>query len=186
MTLTVKERARHVATFRFVEVRLMETLAAWVPSTPEMEAKLLFGPHIWDCAESADALGRRGHELRLPLQHSLPPSARYLRLLDELAAVSGAPARIAALYDGLLPGFMARLRAYLGATDALMDAPTVRVVERILQAHERMVADAAALRAQRPELAAPEAALAARWMDMESTAQLLPADNGTDESRQAA
>jgi hypothetical protein len=186
MTLTVKERARHVATFRFVEVRLMETLAAWVPSTPEMEAKLLFGPHIWECAESADALGRHGHELRLPLQHSLPPSARYLRLLDELAAVSGASARIAALYDGLLPGFMGRLRAYLEATDALMDAPSVRVVERILQAHERMLGDAAAVRAQCPDLAVPERGVAERWMDRECTADLLAADGGADLSRQAA
>ena len=32
-----------VATFRFVAVRLMETAAAWTPTTPEMEVKLLLG-----------------------------------------------------------------------------------------------------------------------------------------------
>ena len=66
MALTVKQRGQHIATFRFVQVRLMEILSAWVPSTPEMEAKLLFGPHIWDTAQAADALGKRAHELRLP------------------------------------------------------------------------------------------------------------------------
>jgi hypothetical protein len=100
--------------------------------------------------------------------------------------VSGASARIAALYDGLLPGFMSRLRAYLEATDALMDAPSVRVVERILQAHERMLGDAAALRAQCPDLAAPQRGVAQRWMDVESTAQLLAADGGEDVARRAA
>ncbi len=39
--LTVKERGQFVATLRYVHVSLMETLAAWVPTTPEMEVKLL-------------------------------------------------------------------------------------------------------------------------------------------------
>ena len=53
--LTVKERGQFVATLRYVHVSLMETLAAWVPTTPEMEVKLLFGEHIWDVAQHADA-----------------------------------------------------------------------------------------------------------------------------------
>ena len=67
MLLNVTERGAHVATFRWIEVRLMETLAHWVPTTPEMEAKLLFGAHIWDAAQHADILGKRTQELRLPL-----------------------------------------------------------------------------------------------------------------------
>ena len=86
MALTVKQRGQHIATFRFVQVRLMEILAAWVPSTAEMEAKLLFGPHIWDAAQGADALGKRGHELRMRLQHSLAPAAEYIAYLDERRA----------------------------------------------------------------------------------------------------
>src|SRR5262250_3235192 len=104
MGLTVKQRGQHIATFRFVEVRLMETLSAWVPTTPEMEAKLLFGAHIWDTAQAADALGKRTYELRLPLQHSMKPAAGYLQLLDGLAAVDGAAPRIAAFYDVIVPG----------------------------------------------------------------------------------
>jgi hypothetical protein len=67
-----------------------------------------------------------------------------------------------------------------------MDAPSVRVVERILQAHERMLGDAAAVRAQCPDLAVPERGVAERWMDRECTADLLAADGGADLSRQAA
>ncbi len=152
MALTVKQRGQHVATFRFVQVRLMEILAAWVPSTPEMEAKLLFGPHIWDTAQGADALGKRGHELRMPLQHSMAPAADYIAYLDEAAAVSGAARRIAVFYDVMLPGLMARYRRYLQRTDALMDAPSVRVIEGILLANERMMREAARLRAELPSL----------------------------------
>ena len=37
MSLSVKLRGEYVATFRAIEVHLMEMLAAWVPTTPEME-----------------------------------------------------------------------------------------------------------------------------------------------------
>jgi len=152
MGLTVKQRGQNVATFRFVEVRIMEILSAWVPTTPEMEAKLLLGAHIWDTAQAADALGKRTYELRLPLQHSLTPVVGYLELLDDLAAAEGAARRIAAFYDVVLPGLAARYRRYLAQTDALMDAPTVRVIERILETGIRMAREANELRAEMPAL----------------------------------
>lgn len=152
MGLTVKQRGQSVATFRFVEVRLMEILSSWVPTTPEMEVKLLFGGHIWDTAQAADALGKRTYELRLPLQHSLAPAVGYLEVLDRLAAAEGATQRVAAFYDVMLPGLAARYRAYLAQTDTLMDAPTVRILERILETGARMVREADDLRAEMPAL----------------------------------
>ena len=83
--LTVKERGHFVATLRYVHVSLMETLAAWVPTTPEMEVKLLFGEHIWDVAQHADSLGKRTFELRMPLQKSMRAADGYV---DFLAAVA--------------------------------------------------------------------------------------------------
>lgn len=158
MSLTVKQRGQHIATFRFVEVRFMEMLSAWVPSTPEMEAKLLFGPHIWDAALAADTLGKRAHELRLPLQHSIAPVAPYLELLADVAAARTAAERIAAFYDVMLPGLATRFRRYLQRTDSLMDAPSVRVIEAILGAGERMVREADKLRAELPVLRLGDAA----------------------------
>jgi hypothetical protein len=152
MGLTVKQRGQNVATFRFIEVRLMEILSAWVPSTPEMEAKLLFGAHIWDTAQAADALGKRTYELRMPLQHSLKPAAGYLQVLDALASADGVAPRIAAFYDVMVPALAQRYRKYLTATDSLMDAPTVRVVERILETGARMMREANALRDDLPAL----------------------------------
>lgn len=152
MSLSVKERGTAVATHRHVMVKLMETLARWVPTTPEMEVKLLFGSHIWDVAQHADALGKRTHELRMPLQHSLPPIQGYRELLDEVDAIDGTVERISAFYDVVLPGIGARLRAYLAATDDLMDAPTVRIIDRILYDHARMIRECDELRAEFPTL----------------------------------
>jgi hypothetical protein len=144
--LTVKERAQFVATMRYVNVWLMETFAAWVPTTPEMEVKLLFGEHIWDVAQHADALGKRTFELRMPLQHSLQPVKAYVDFLAGLAAAGPTPQRLAAAYDVVLPALAARYRRYLGQTEALSDAPTVRILERHLADTARMIESARALR----------------------------------------
>ena len=150
--LTVKERGQFVATMRYVQVWLMETMAAWVPTTPEMEVKLLLGEHIFDVAEHADALGKRTFELRLPLQHSLRPVNSYVDFLSELAAIGPTPQRIAAVYDVLLPALVARYRHYLDQTDALSDAPTVRILDRYLTDTARMVEACRALRQELPFL----------------------------------
>ena len=146
MSFDVRERGRHVATFRFVFVRLMETAAAWTPTTPEMEAKVLFGRHIWDFAQAADALGKRTFELRLPAQHSLAPAEAFAAALGELAALTPTPERLAGLYDHVLPDLERRLRAYLDAVDRLLDGPTVVIVERLLAELSRERSEADTLR----------------------------------------
>jgi hypothetical protein len=150
MLLNVKQRGECVATFRWIEVRLMEMLAAWVPSTPEMEVKLVFGAHIWDVAQHADALGKRTQELRLPLHHGIEPAGGYVRFLDDLAATVETSGRVAGFYDCALPGLARQLREYLERVDPLLDGPTVRVLERILGDTARMVDEGRALRAEVP------------------------------------
>ena len=148
--LTVKERGHFVATTRYLYVTLMETLAAWVPTTPEMEVKLLFGEHIWDVAQHADSLGKRTFELRLPLQHSVRAAEAYVSFLSEMAAIGPTPQRLAALYDVLLPGLADRQRRYVEQTDRLVDAPTVRIFERYLVDSARMIDSSRALRQELP------------------------------------
>jgi hypothetical protein len=150
--LTVKQRGQSIATFRYIEVNLMETLAAWVPTTPEMEAKILFGEHIWDCAQHADALGKRTHELRMPLQHSLAPVTGYVTILTRLKTTGPTTERIAGFYDVLLPNLGARYRQYLEQTERLMDAPSVRIIDRILADHDRMIAQSRELLGELPAL----------------------------------
>jgi hypothetical protein len=169
--LTVKERGQFVATMRYVHVWLMETLAAWVPTTPEMEVKLLFGEHVWDTAQHADALGKRTFELRMPLQHSLRPADAYADFLAELAAITPTPQRLAAVYDVLLPALAARYQRYLDRTDALSDAPTVRILERHLADTARMVEAGRALRQELPAL---------QLADREWTAALTAREAGLD------
>ncbi len=157
MGLSVRERGDCVSTFRWIEVRLMETLAAWVPTTPEMEVKLLFGAHIWDTAQHADWLGKRTHELRLSAHHSTEPSGDYVGLLAELAGTSDTAKRIAGFYDAVLPDLLARFDAYLERVDHLLDAPTLRILERIRSDAGRMNAESGTLRDEVPAVGLDDA-----------------------------
>jgi hypothetical protein len=161
MSLNVKQRGDNVATFRWIEVRLMETIAAWVPTTPELEVKLVFGAHIWEAAQHADALGRRANELRLPLHDSLEPARAFVELLTEVGAVADTAKRIAAFYDCILPGMDVRFRHYVDQVDALLDGPTVRIVERILNDTARMVRESHELREEVPAVKLTDQ----KWLD---------------------
>jgi hypothetical protein len=145
-TLSVQQRAASIATFRFIEVKLMELIAAWTPSTPEMEAKVMFGRHIWDFAQHADILGKRTFELRLPEQHSRRPSEPYVQLLEAALSVKPTAERLATLYDAILPGLERRYRAYVSQTDPVLDEPSIVLIERILRDLDRQRGEARALR----------------------------------------
>jgi hypothetical protein len=163
MGLSVQTRAENVATFRFIHVFLMETLARWVPNTREMEVKVLFGRHIWDLAQQADALGKRTYELRAPLQFSLRPIERYAKFLEEFATSEPTPQKISGFYGAILPGLTVRYKRYLASTDRLLDEPTVRVMERILEDFARLQEERQALLEELPQL---------RLTEKEWTAQL--------------
>ena len=159
---TIRQKADRVGTFRYISVFLMETLARWIPTTPELEAKVFFGRQVWDFAQHADWLGRRTGELRSPMQWSLQPADGYLRVLQTMAGATGTMERLAGLHDGLMPDLEARYRDYIARTDRLNDEPTVRILERILFDCERLRADRAAFPAIRPDLVLTDAGWPAR------------------------
>jgi hypothetical protein len=146
MTMSVPERAASIATFRFIEVKLMELVAAWTPSTPEMEVKVMFGRHIWDFAQHADILGKRTFELRLPEQHSRRAAEHYVTMLQSAVAVKGTSERLAALYDAIMPGLERRYRAYISATDPILDEPSIIILERLLRDYDKQRREADTLR----------------------------------------
>jgi hypothetical protein len=175
MSLSVAERARRIATFRFVHVRLMELAAAWTPTTPEMEVKVLLGRHIWDFAQQADALGKRTFELRQQEQHSLRPADDYAGLLDEVGRFEDTAERLAALYDVVLPGLERRYAEYVKEADSIMDAPSVVIAERILGDFARQRAEAVETRRELGLRTAETGSLRTR----EARAELLAACAGT-------
>jgi hypothetical protein len=136
--LNVKQRANTVGTLRFVSVFLMETLARWIPATPEMEVKILLSRQVWRMAQQADRLGRRARELRAPLHYSRPPRRDFLAALKQLAAVTDTVDRIDAFHSVALSALAAEYKGYLAETDGLTDEPTVMICNQALDEIETM------------------------------------------------
>ena len=185
MGLILREKAEYLATFRWLEVFLMEMLARWVPTTPEMEVKVLMGRHIWDAAQHADALGKRTFELRAPLHYTLTPLPPYLQLMQELSSVEDTAGRMQVVYDVILPGFTARYQQYLQNSDSLLDEPSYRVIEGILLDYARMRRECEELRSELRETLVFDPARAQRWSRQESAiAEIVSHGSGSTLARE--
>lgn len=154
MSLTVNDRSRAVGTFRFISIRLMEIVAGWTPTTPEMEVKVMFGRHIWDFAQHADTLGKRTFELRQPEHYTVRADDETVALLDRTAAIVPTAERITSMYEQLIPEIERRYRDYIASTDAILDEPSIIIINRILQDLARQRGEAEAVRS---DVAAPAA-----------------------------
>ena len=86
---SVAASAARVRQYRYVEERLMRLLGGWIALTPELQAKLLLGRHVWDCAQHADLWGRRLPELRAHAHASEPSSPAFVRFVDDYLYLHG-------------------------------------------------------------------------------------------------
>jgi len=151
--LSIRQKAEVIGTYRFVSVFIMETLARWVPTTPEFEAKALLGRHIWDFAQHADHFGHRTTELRAGLHHTREPDTEYLEILKSVSSCEKTNDRLDAIYEIVLPHLGNEYEKYLATTDVLLDEPSVHIMQRILFDFERMTGQRDELLKDRPDLA---------------------------------
>jgi hypothetical protein len=135
--------ARRIRHYRYVEERMMRMLGGWIALTPELDAKLLFGRHVWDCAQHADLWGRRLPELRAPAQQSEPASDAVAALLDVVQRLEGPTQtieRITAIYSVLKPHLATVYERHLGLANPVYEPPTRRILDRCLTEERRHAA----------------------------------------------
>jgi len=124
----------------------MRAMGGWIALTPELPAKLLFGRHVWDCAQHADLWGRRLPELRAHAQESEPASEAVVGFVALLESPEGAretPERLAGVYRVLKPHLVTVYERHLAATNPIYEPPTRRILERVIDEERRHVAAAA-------------------------------------------
>lgn len=141
--LSVEASAKVVRHYRYAEERLMRVMAGWIALTPELPAKLVLGRHVWDCAQHADAWGRRLPELRAPAHRGEPPDARFARfmdLLDDCQAPGETLERLTGAYRVLKPHLAAAYGRHLAVANRVYESPTRRILERCLAEERRHVA----------------------------------------------
>jgi hypothetical protein len=137
--LTVVEATGRLHRLAYMKQRLAIAAAAFLPSTPEWEAKCALALHGWLDAEHATMLYGRLAELREPSPGPDDiPDAALRDGFDELLAAPDTGTRLAAIHGAVRPHVRLCLDEYLQTTNWLCDQPSVRVLHHIRADEEQI------------------------------------------------
>jgi hypothetical protein len=121
----------------------MRILGGWIALTPEVPVKLLFGRHVWDCAQHADLWGKRLPELRSAAQQSEPANDRvvaFMDLIESRETPATTPERVVSVYRVLKPHLAAVYAQHLADANGIYEPPTRRILQRCLDEERRHIA----------------------------------------------
>src|SRR5215211_7917892 len=128
---TVRENSQRLANYRYLEIQLMEMIAGWCHTTPQIAFKATFGYHVYDHAQSADLLGERLEQLRSTRDSQEPGTDEFARLCEEIWKLDDTVGRLTAVYRVLEPHLVSSYVYHADATDPLADTPTVRLLRQL-------------------------------------------------------
>lgn len=156
----VRQTARLVARYHYIEAQLMRVMAGKLASVPEWEAKCLLGLHLWHDSLHAHDLLARLTDLRWPRKAPLNPGAATLALMALLDATPDTPALLTGIYRAIKPALAAAYTAHLAAAAPVADEPTCYLLRRTLAEERAHIEQGQALLATLPQ---PDPATAAGW-----------------------
>lgn len=128
------DTAQILKRFFFCERALLVSEAAWIPFIASLEVKTELPRHIWQSAETAQALRERVFELRFP-NRMLEEEGADRPLIELFSSVKNAPtvpAFLLSVGTVLAPALRDAYRAYLAASDTIADGPTHRFLSLAL------------------------------------------------------
>ena len=134
----VDETARRVGHYAWVETKLFEALGGWVATVPELDVKLRLGTHTFHHAWHADLFRKRLPELRemKPERLTLAPNPEleaFVEALTEPEAPELTIEKLVGVYRVLIPHKIAAYTYQMNNTSRITDAPTIRILNFILQ-----------------------------------------------------
>ena len=131
--LSVKEAAERLHRFAYIERRLMFIQAGFLVAVPERNFKVWLARLQYQASKRADAIRKRLPELRLPkTKVDAVPSAGLTGWLDYLSHAPDTTSKwlgLRSVYQQLLSAY----KSYLDTTNPLADAPTVEILEPMVQ-----------------------------------------------------
>ena len=128
---SVRENSQRLANYRYLELQLMEMIAGWCHTTPQIASKATFGYHVYDHAQSADLLGERLEQLRSTRDSQEPGTDEFARLCETVWKLEDTVGRLTAVYRVLEPHLVSSYVYHADATDPLADTPTVRLLRQL-------------------------------------------------------
>src|SRR5438034_9129903 len=137
---SVSESARRLLRFFYFERRLAQALGAWTLSVPEFEVKLEMGRHIFYHADAARAFRDRLHEQEQRLADvDQFRDAAVDRFIEEMLSASDAADLLVGVHQVAGKALQTAYRHHIDDTDPVTDAPTIRLLRRILTDYEGML-----------------------------------------------
>jgi hypothetical protein len=141
----VRQTARLVARYHYIEAQLMRVMAGKLASLPEWEVKCLLGLHLWHDSLHAQDLLARLVELRWPRKAALNPGAATLALMALLDETPDSPALLSGIYRVIKPALAAAYAAHLAAAAPVADEPTCAILRRALAEEQQHIMEGQAL-----------------------------------------
>ena len=142
----VEATARRVRNFRYAEEWMMMILAGWVATIPELPVKTGLGKIIWECAQAADALGKRLPELRcgrkavVASESANTGFARFVEAVSDPERPDQTIEKLVGVFDVLKPHLVEVYERHMRETDQIADAPTIELLDEIVRRTRRHVA----------------------------------------------
>lgn len=136
--LPLRESARRMGAYRWVESRLFEVLGAWALSVPELEVKPVLAAHArehaWHAELWLDQLptveGMTPESLTRPANEGIDA---FFGALTEPDGPGRTIERLVGAYRVLLPRMIAAYSAHLGMAAPVCDGPVIRVLRLVLR-----------------------------------------------------
>lgn len=137
---SVEENARRLLRFFYFERRLMQALGAWTLSIPEFEVKLETGRHIFYHGDAAWLLRERLHEQEKRYADlDAHRDAEIDRFVEEMLSASDPAELLVGVHQVAGRALKTAYRHHIDDTDPITDAPTIRLLRRILTDYEPML-----------------------------------------------
>ncbi|HUF30807.1 MAG TPA: hypothetical protein VMM77_09060 [Gemmatimonadaceae bacterium] len=131
--LAVSQSVRRLLRGHWAEIRLMDTILAHLPRTPEWEVKCALSLHQWQHAEHATLLRERISEMRNPVPRlDVAPDDALSALFAELEHSADSVELLTGIYTVVRPAMAESYRDHYAAANPLVDHPTRRLLQLLL------------------------------------------------------
>ena len=141
----VRQTARLVARYHYIEAQLMRVMSGKLASLPEWEVKCLLGLQLWQDSLHAQDFLARLVDLRWPRKAALNPGAATLALMAMLDETTDSAALLCGIYRVIKPALASAYAAHLAAAAPVADQPTRFILRRTLAEEQQHIADGQAL-----------------------------------------
>ncbi|MDF2958552.1 MAG: hypothetical protein K0S39_287 [Paenibacillus sp.] len=137
----VDENAQLLMRYRYIHEQLVRTGAGKIPDLEVWEVKGALGKHLYEDAESAQALRLRILELRTTAGRlEQVPSPALKLLFEELLHAKTDMELLVAIYDLLKPMLLDAYRRHMQETHQIGDQPTIRMMRTLAADLEEQIA----------------------------------------------